>query len=152
MRNSIRGMTLIELMTVVAVVALLASIAYSSYRNSVMRSNRTEATAALLNAAAAQEKYFLQYNTYADDALLEASTTDPDTPGLGQPRTTRNGFYELEVTEGDAGDFAQGFLITATPVAGGGQQDDDDCTSFTIDQAGTRGATGAGDAQVRCWR
>lgn len=147
MRKKNRGVTLIELMTVVAVVAILASIAYSSYRNSVIRSNRTEATTALLQAAAAQEKFYLQNNTYADDDQLVLAPADG---GLGLPRTTTSGYYTIEVTDED--DLAAGFQITATPVAGGGQSDDDDCTSFTIDQTGRKGATGTDDAAVRCWR
>jgi type IV pilus assembly protein PilE len=147
MRKKNRGVTLIELMTVVAIVALLASIAYSSYRNSVIRSNRTEATAALLQAAAAQEKFYLQNNTYADDDQLVLAPADG---GLGLARTTPSGYYTIAVT--DDSDLATRFQITATPVAGGGQTDDADCTSFTIDQTGRKGATGAGDAAVRCWR
>lgn len=147
MRKSNRGVTLIELMTVVAVVAILASMAYSSYRNSVIRSNRTEATTALLQAAAAQEKFYLQNNTYADDDQLVLAPADG---GLGLPRTTQSGFYRIEVTDED--DLANEFTITATPVDGGGQDDDDDCTSFTINQTGLKGAAGAPDARQRCWR
>ncbi len=78
MRNKMRGVTLIELVVVVAIVALLATIAIPSYRQFVLRSHRAEAKSALLNLAAAQEKFYLQNNTYTD-ALDDAP---PDGLGL----------------------------------------------------------------------
>ena len=55
MQATQRGFTLIELMTVIVVVAILASIAVPSYRNYLLRAQRTEATTALLNLQAAQD-------------------------------------------------------------------------------------------------
>jgi type IV pilus assembly protein PilE len=148
MRKSMRGMTLVELLTVMAIVALLGSIAYTTYRNSVIRSNRTEATAALLSVAAAQEKFYLQNNTYASDDQLE----DPPPTGLGLSRTTANGYYTIALDTGAQDDLTQTFGATATPTSTGGQGDDDDCTAFTIDETGQKGASGAADANTRCWR
>ena len=82
MKPKSAGMTLIELMIVVAIVALLASIAVPSYRQYVLRANRTEATTALLQLAAAQEKFYLQNNTYAGNALID----DAPPAGLGLVR------------------------------------------------------------------
>ena len=44
-------MTLIELMVVTAIIAILAGIAYPSYQQQVIRSNRSEAKAQLMQAA-----------------------------------------------------------------------------------------------------
>lgn len=133
MRTQNRGITLIELVVVVAIVALLATIAIPSYRQFVLRSHRAEATVALLALAAAQEKHYLQNNTYTDEL------TDAPPDGLGLQATTENGYYDIEITEADA----DGFSATAT--ATGGQADDGDCPSFSIDQAGTRGGNDG------CW-
>ena len=65
MCRSISGFTLMELMITLAIVALLAAIAVPSYREYIIRSNRIDATSALLKIAAAQEKFFLQNNSYA---------------------------------------------------------------------------------------
>ena len=91
MNKSARGVTLIELMVVILVLAILASIAVPSYRRYVMRSNRTEATAALLQLRIAQEKFFLQNGQYADDGAL---TTAPPA-GLGLPGTTASNYYTV---------------------------------------------------------
>ncbi len=62
--KSNRGFTLIELMIVVVIIAILAGIAYPSYDEYVKRGNRTEGQALLSEAAATQERYFSQNNTY----------------------------------------------------------------------------------------
>jgi len=58
------GVTLLELMTVVLVIGILSAIAIPSYRQYTMRAQRSDATAALLRIASAQEKFYLQNNTY----------------------------------------------------------------------------------------
>ncbi len=73
MRKKMRGVTLIELVVVVAIVALLATVALPSYRQFQLRSHRVEAKAALLNLAAAQEKFYLQNNTYTTDLAVCAA-------------------------------------------------------------------------------
>ncbi len=52
-----RGMTLIELMVVVAIVAILSTLAVASYRRYVLRANRTDATSALLRIQVAEDVY-----------------------------------------------------------------------------------------------
>jgi type IV pilus assembly protein PilE len=130
-------MTLIELMIVVAIVALLASIAVPSYRQYVLRANRTEAKAALMQLAAAQEKFYLQNNTYAGNALLD----DAPPAGLGLSATTERGHFTVAITAASATAFS------ATATAAGGQTADSDCATFTINQAGARTAT-----TTKCWQ
>ena len=82
MSNRQQGVTLIELVVVVVIVGILASIAIPSYRNYVLRANRTEGRAALLALATAQEKFYLQCNTYTT-ALDPDAATDCDTGTCG---------------------------------------------------------------------
>lgn len=131
-------MTLIELMIVVVVIAVLASIAIPSYRQYVLRSHRVEAKAALLNLAAAQEKFYLQNNTYATDSQL--ATAPPN--GLGLSTPTEHGWYEIDIIAADA----TGFSATATATSTDGQDTDTHCMSFTIDSTGLKTATNAD-----CW-
>jgi type IV pilus assembly protein PilE len=134
MQYRMRGMSLIELMVVVAIVALLATIAVPSYRQFLLRSHRAEATSALLNLAAAQEKFYLQNNTYS----VDLSTAPP--AGLGLPPTTVNGHFTVVIDAANAAGF------TATATTAGGQAQDTHCATFTINQAGARTATSAD-----CW-
>ena len=140
MARRARGFTLIEIMITLVIVAILAGIAIPSYRNYVLRSHRIEATAALLKVAAAQEKFYLQNNTYTDNvgdvAGLGFSTTD-DTDNF----TTENGWYTITVTAADN----EGFTLTAE--AEGDQVNDSDCTDFTLESSGAKSASSDG-----CWK
>jgi type IV pilus assembly protein PilE len=143
------GVTLIELLIVTVVVAILGSLALASYRNQVMRTHRTDATAALMKVAAAQEKFFLQNNRYATEA--ERATAPP--AGLGIAGT-ESGYYVLAIADADGVVATPDFRVTATPAAGRGQEDDDDCASFSLDHEGLRRAQDAGsnDNTATCWR
>ena len=137
-----RGITLIELMIVLAITAVLASLAIPAYRNHVLRVHRTEATSALLSLAAAQERFYLQRLRYATQP--ELATAPPD--GLGIASSTAEGRYRLAIEAADAATF------TASAAASGTQQEDLQCRAFTIDAHGTRSATDAAGAPAhRCW-
>jgi type IV pilus assembly protein PilE len=141
-----RGFSLIELLVTIAIIGILASIAYPSYRSQLLRAQRTDATAALLRVAAAQERFYLQNNSYAATANL---TTAPP-GGLGIPGTDRR-YYTLTI---ESADLAAGFTAVAVPVAGGPQARDTDCARFTLTEAQLRGATksAGADNTANCWR
>jgi type IV pilus assembly protein PilE len=141
-RSTQNGMTLIELLTVIVVLGILASIAVPSYRNYLFRAQRTEATTALLNLQAAQEKFYLQNNAYTDQVAAAPPA------GLGLMATTERGFYDITVT---LTNVDQGYTATADPVAGAGQADDTRCTQFSVTDTGARNATGPGGRDY-CWR
>ena len=143
-----RGVTLLELMAVVVIVGILAAIAVPSYRNYVMRAQRTDATAALLRVAAAQEKFYLQNNTY---------TNNFGTGGLnltsGATTTTlpsEHAYYNVTVT----GASVTSFTATATAPSGSPQFKDVDCRSFTVNETGAKDAFNSGSTSNRepCWR
>lgn len=125
-------MTLIELLTVVAIVAILGTIALTSYRSSVVRANRAEGTAALLKVQAAQEKYYLNEQTYAENL------TD-----LKIPAFTERRLYQIRVANASDTEY------TVTATALDGQASDRECAVLSIDQTGTRTPN---PATTRCWR
>ena len=83
-RQRATGLTLIELVVVVAIVALLGAIAVPGYRTHLLRVHRVEAKAALLGLAAAQEKFYLQHHRYAADAELDTCATRRSRPAVDQ--------------------------------------------------------------------
>ncbi len=107
-------------------------IAVSSYRNYVLRSNRTEGRNALLRMRVAEEKFFLQNNTYTTNF----TGAPPAGLGLIGP-TTQSGYYTLTTTACAGGTIATCYLVTAT-AAGTQTQDTAACLAFTIDDSGTR--------------
>ncbi|WP_093501180.1 type IV pilin protein [Phytopseudomonas straminea] len=135
-----KGFTLIEMMIVVAIIGILAAIAYPSYDEYVKRGNRTEGQALLSDAAARQERYFSQNNTYitkeADIGKLGIN--------LGSGNKSATGKYVFSVSKVDKDG---GYTLTATQQFG-----DSKCGNLTLTATGTRGATASGANATDCWR
>lgn len=149
MRNEQTGVTLIELIIVIIVIGILAAVAIPSYRQYVVRSQRSDAKEAILRLATAQEKFYLQNNRYAID-----DERDDDPPaGLGIG-TSERGWYTLAVvTPTDVTDATDGFVVRATAPAGSRQFTDTECRTFQVDDRGVRTATNAAGevSTAACW-
>jgi type IV pilus assembly protein PilE len=145
--HSQRGVTLIELVIVMIIVGILAAIAIPSYRNYVLRSQRSDAKDAVLALATQQEKHYLQCNTYA---TAIAGATDCAAGELQGADASKNGWYTLSIPGGNATTFS----VQATAIAGESQYQDKACRSFTVTQAGVRSALSAANADntAECWR
>lgn len=145
------GFTLIELLIAVVIFSILAGLSVTSYSQYVRRSQRVDATAALLRISAAQERFYLQNGRYAGNG----ERTTPPPAGLGMTGT-EHGYYDLSIVDGPDG-LALGYLAVAAPASGGPQRNDDQCQLFSIDQSGARGAlndAGSSSPEItdRCWR
>jgi len=141
------GVTLLELMAVVVILGILASIAIPSYRMYVLRAQRVDATAALLRVAAAQEKFYLQNNTYT-------TTLGSGGLNLGSGNQTEKGWYTLSVAAPTGFTIGTAYTATATATSGQNQYRDTDCRTFTIRETGERGAANSGGTAntAACWR
>lgn len=126
------GVTLFEMLIVLAVIAVLAGIAYPSYRDYTDRAKRSEAVAKLLEIAASQERYYLNANRYG--SLVEL--------GYTAPLVTSSGAYTVTISRNDV----EGYSITAEYNHSG--REHERCSSFTIDEVGKKSSTGSLDS---CW-
>lgn len=142
-----RGVTLIELIIVMIIVGVLAAVAIPSYRSYVIRSQRADAKDALLALATAQEKFYLQCNTYA---TLIDNAPDCVAGELQGADTSKNGWYSLAVDAADAINFT----VSAVAVAGESQFQDEACRTFRVTDRGIRTAANSGNADntAECWR
>lgn len=144
-RAAARGVTLIELMVVVAIIGILAAIAYPSYQRYVLQTNRTDAVRALTLNAQILQRCYSQYFAFNNAACPVLSTT------------SANGHYTLTSAPGQAALSANAppavtaFTLTATPV--GVQANDTTCASFTLDQNGKQSAVDSSnnDQSLTCW-
>ena len=132
MKQTKKGFTLVELMIVVAIIGILAAVAYPSYTGYVKKANRADAIDSLLSLAGRMEEFYMNTDSYAGATVGVAGTVGSD--------QTSEGLYTLSIPAATA--FA--YTITATPVAA-----DPECTTFTLNQLGQKGATGTSAAT--CW-
>ena len=127
-----KGFTLIEMLIALACVALLASLAWPSYQSLIMRSQRAQARASLLQAAHWLERAASASGSYPLTADVPASVLQID----GQ-------HYKMIVTSG-----AQSFTLSATPL---GTQAADTCGTLTLNHLGLRSVQGASQTAAQCW-
>jgi type IV pilus assembly protein PilE len=126
------GFTLVELMITVAVIGILAAIAIPNYQQYVLRGNRSDAKAILMETAQFMERYYTTNNTYVGATVLSAVSPK------GASATSKK--YDITFS---AGPTATSFTLQAATT---GSQDNDSCGDLTISNTGAQTPTTAG-----CW-
>jgi type IV pilus assembly protein PilE len=121
--KSVKGFTLIELMIVVAIVGILAAIAYPSYQQYVIKSNRAAAQSTMMDLAVRQQQYLLANRTYVAKTALQSG-------GYSLPSDLVSR-YDWDVAVGAVG--VPSFTITFT--AKGSQASDG---NLTLNHIGTK--------------
>lgn len=127
-----QGFTLIELLIALACVALLASLAWPSYQDLVLRSQRAQARVALLQAAHWLERAASANGSYPLAADVPTSVLQIE----GQR-------YKMSVVSS-----AQSYTLSATPL---GAQTTDPCGTLTLTHLGVRSVQGASLTAAQCW-
>lgn len=128
---NLHGVTVVELLVVLAVIGVLAMLVLPGYRDVSDRSRRNEARAALLEIAQHQERYYLQQGRYGSLAEL----------GYDDPHVTSSGAYAITMTAADAADF------TAVATYQPGGKEAGRCAEFRLNARGDRAST----PQPDCW-
>lgn len=136
-QRRVKGFTLLELMIVVIVIAILAILAVSSYSFANVKARRNAAKGCLTQAAQYMERYYTTKLTYRD------ATDPPQDPSTICDAETQK-FYTVSFAGVPDGTT---FTVQAVPTA---SQKDPSCGTLSLDQAGTKGASGTGGVSV-CW-
>lgn len=132
--GSASGMSLIELIIVVAVVAMLVTIAFPTYSNFQQKARRADAKITLEEIAAKQEGFYITNHRYTSNLAqlgLAGNLTDA-------------GHYVINVLADD-----QGYTLVAAPAPGSPQANDDECQQFSINNLHVRAALP--DTSGNCW-
>jgi len=125
------GMTLIELVIVMAVMGILLATAVPSYQRYMLRVHRTEAVRLLLQASMCQERVYASFGNY---------DTNKCRPGSEYKQ------YQVSYTPADTQSGI--YLAMATPT---GAQIADPCGSLSLDQNGARKISGMRISATKCW-
>lgn len=125
------GVTLIELMVVVMIIGIVSAIAYPSYTRHVLKSNRSNAQAMLMENAQFLERYFTVNNSYANAAVVSAVVPKGATGSAVRYNVS------FSVTPS-----ASAYTVQAVPANG---QSGDDCGTLTLAH------TGAQTPTTGCW-
>lgn len=137
-----RGVTLLEMLAVLCLAGVLYALAMPKYQQFVLRSNRTEGQALLVDAAARQARYYAQHQGYITSPTHLDELQLPLAEG-NEVRST-SGLYRLHVEPGDGG-----YQLHAQPL--GRQRADTGCATLRLDGIGKPGSSGTASA-LECWK
>ncbi|MNM39730.1 Fimbrial protein precursor [compost metagenome] len=125
-----QGLSLIELLIVVAVTGILATIAYPSYSDQLRRAARSEVVGLLHDAALGLERHRARTGQYAEG---------------NPPIPSGNRYYSLQAQR-DPDSFT--LIARRLPQ---GLMAHDHCGDFQLDQAGLRSNPNSLQGSEQCW-
>jgi type IV pilus assembly protein PilE len=140
------GVTLLELLVTVAIVGILGAIAYPSYTNYVMRTNRVVGKSLLLQVADRQEQFFADNKRYTTDLTqlgYNANGFMVDDQSAYVPDADANRLYRISLTNATATTFT----ANAAPQLNQATRDTN-CQTLTLTHRGLKGQTGP---STDCW-
>lgn len=158
--SGMRGFTIVELLIVIVIVSILSAIAVPSYRQYVMRTNRTVAKAALQDLLTRQENYAVDHKSYSSTftgiGIGSSGNAFVTSDGrISDANTDNSALYQFTLQASISTSCAGTALsaapvtiaVTATPI---GSNQDTVCGKLCLGSNGDRGATPGVVAD--CWR
>jgi len=140
------GVTLLELLIVVAIIAMISAFAYPSYMQYVVSTKRTVATSALLRIADRQQQFFMDNKRYSNDLTALGFAANPLVLA-DDSNSTLAGDADAVYSISLSNVAVTTYTITAAPLHGQASRDLE-CGSLTLTQAGARGSSAGGSD---CW-
>ncbi|MCD9494579.1 type IV pilin protein [Photobacterium carnosum] len=117
-----KGVTLIEMLIVVAVIGVLTAIAYPSYQSHVLKGHRTQAMGDMIMIQLAMEDKRTGGKAYSD--FNDHTHTEIETDLCGNCANGERYSYKITATDTD-------YAITATPQT---VQTSDECSILILNQ------------------
>ena len=130
-KSSAHGVTLIELVIVIAVMGILLATAVPGYRSYMLRVHRSEAIRLLLQASMCQERIHASRGAY-DTSLCQPSSEQQRYQLAYEPPDTQGRSYIAMAIPRDA-------------------QLADPCGSLALDQNGARSISAIDISVMKCW-
>ena len=113
--TKIRGVTLMELIVVIAIIAVLASIAYPNYVRIKQETRRSDAQGTVIALHAVVERYLAENNkSTIDDDDMDLDQFSNYKSGSVTPAVTNGGYYVITI-EPDT----EFYTVSATAIANG---------------------------------
>jgi type IV pilus assembly protein PilE len=126
-----RGMSLIELVIVMAVMGILLALAVPGYSSYMLRVHRAEAVRMLLQAAICQERIYAGYGAYDTSQCHTVSQ-----------------HHRYEIAYSASNFKGHSYVALARPL---GPQLQDPCGSLLLDQNGDRRISAVNISAAKCW-
>ncbi|MDO9227271.1 MAG: type IV pilin protein [Pseudomonadota bacterium] len=133
-----KGFTLIELLVAIMIVGILSAVAVSSYQDYILRAQRADAKAVLLEVAGWMERNYTATGSYNVNPAGDAIAAPPIT------QSPRDGTARYAVSFSAIA--AQSFTARAVPARA-----DAECGTLTLDNQGVQGESGSGTV-ADCWQ
>jgi type IV pilus assembly protein PilE len=137
------GFTLLELMISISIVGITTAIALPSYRESVLKTNRSDAQISIAGLATLQERFYFQHNRYTGDfsELLDSGEE-------GEPILSEKGHYSIALAVTPNG---REWTMEATAI--NKQAEDNNCARMSVTSKGKKTSHNSSNAvSADCWK